>query len=264
MDGRARLYAFCAAHGVPHALPGKLLAAVTEAQLPALAALEQRALANGVADLRRLPAREAAALEPSLRCVAALLSPSTGLLDSHGLMQELLHQAEQGGGATLALRSRVVAGRLGAGGAAPGLHALEVEDAGGGGGGGGATRLTCRLLVNAAGLHAPRLSAALDGLPAASIPRQRLAKGSYFALSGGRPPFRHLIYPMPEPASPRGAGGGPPSGPAPLCPPSLAWALHYMAPMAPPPPPPPHIHTTPHHTTPHHPNHTSSPPVTLL
>lgn len=215
VEGRQLLYAFCEAHGVAHARLGKLLVATSQAQLPALAALEAAAVAAGVPDLVRLRPGEAAALEPAVRCVGALLSPSTGVVDSHGLMVELLRQAEEAG-ATLALHSRVVRGSLGGsslggsssssggggrggparGGAAP-LHRLVVADAASG----EETALTTRLLVSAAGLWAQEVSASLAGLPPASIPPQWLAKGCYYGLASGRSPFSHLVYPMPEPGA---------------------------------------------------------------
>lgn len=86
--GRRQLYAFCEAHDVPHRRLGKLLVATSPAQLQGLAALQARAAANGVADLRPLSAGEVAALEPAVRCQAALLSPSTGILDSHRHVNE--------------------------------------------------------------------------------------------------------------------------------------------------------------------------------
>lgn len=195
MEGKQELYAFCAAHDIGHARLGKLLVATSAAQMSALAALEAAAVANGAGGLRQLSAKEVREMEPEVRCVAGLLSPSTGIIDSHGLMVELLRQAEEAG-AALALRSRVVGGRLGA--TPGGAHSLTVQDAVTG----EKTFLSCRLLVNAAGLHAQAVAASLAGLPPAAIPAQWLAKGSYYSLSGGRKaPFRHLVYPMPEPGA---------------------------------------------------------------
>lgn len=183
--GRRMLYEYCAARGIAHRRTGKLVVAADQEQAGKLAAIRAAAAANGCDDLEELTAAQAAALEPALRCVGALLSPSTGIIDSHGLMLSLLADAEAAG-ATLALRSPVVAGRIEDGGIV-----LDV-------GGAEPVRLGCRRLVNAAGLGAIRLAAALDGFPAAALPRPYLAKGNYFALNGARAPFSRLIYPVPE------------------------------------------------------------------
>jgi L-2-hydroxyglutarate oxidase LhgO len=183
--GRRMLYEYCAARGIGHRRVGKLIVAADEGQAAKLAAIRAAAAAAGCDDLKTLTAGEATALEPSLRCVGALLSPSTGIIDSHGLMLALLGDAEAAG-ATLALRSPAVAGRPTDDG-----FVLEV-------GGAEPMRLACRLLINAAGLGAIRSAAALAGLPASALPRPYLAKGNYFTLSGARAPFSRLIYPVPE------------------------------------------------------------------
>lgn len=183
--GRRMLYDYCAGHGVPHRRCGKLVVAVDEAQRPALEALHARARANGVEDLRLLDGAEARALEPELTCVAALHSPVTGIVDSHQLMLSLLGEAEAAG-AMLALNSPVRGGRA----TGEGIL-LDV-------GGEEPARLSCRMLVNAAGLGAVALAAGLEGFPAARRPAFRMAKGNYFSLAG-RCPFHRLIYPLPEP-----------------------------------------------------------------
>ena len=187
--GRDLLYAYCAERGIAHRRCGKLVVATHEAQHPKLAALQAQAAANGVDDLRRLDPAEARALEPALACTAALLSPSTGIVDSHGLMLALLGDAE-GAGAALALRSPVTAGAVTADG-------LVVEI-----GGDAPMRLRAREVVNAAGLSAPPLARALRGMPAGTgwaPPVERFCKGSYFACTG-RPAFSRLVYPIPEAA----------------------------------------------------------------
>ena len=186
VEGRGLLYDFLAEHGVAHARPGKLLVATAEDQLPALDKIAAAAKANGVDDLRRLNAADVHALEPDLKAVAALLSPSTGILDSHGLMLALLGEAEAKG-AMVAFRSPLVGGRVSTDG-------LIVEA-----GGEAPMTLACRALVNAAGLGAQAVASSLGGLPASAVPPRYLAKGSYFVLSG-RCPFRHLVYPVPEAA----------------------------------------------------------------
>ena len=184
VQGRRLLYAYCASHGVAHARCGKLIVASGEAQRAALYQIEQAARRNGVDDLRWLEAAEARALEPALQADAALLSPSTGIVDSHGLMLSLQGGLEAQGGA-LALCSPV----QGLSSRADG-HVLQV-------GGDTPMELHCGIVVNAAGLWAPGLSARHQGLSAQRLPQARYAKGSYFALAG-RSPFSRLVYPVPE------------------------------------------------------------------
>ena len=182
--GRQALYAYCENRGIAHRRLGKVIVATEPAHLPRLAAIERQGLVNGVADLRRLGAEEVRALEPGVACIEALLSPSTGIIDSHGLMLALQGEAADHGVA-FAFRSPALGGHVTANG-------LVVEV-----GGAEPMRLACRRLINAAGLGAQTLSARLEGLPAATIPRQVLAKGNYFTLAGGKPPFRRLVYPVP-------------------------------------------------------------------
>ncbi len=186
LAGRDRLYEYCAARGIGHRRIGKLIVAADEAQLPALAPLQAKAAANGVDDLQPLDAAAARRLEPAVRCAGALLSPSTGIVDSHGLMLSLLADAEAHG-AVVAFNSPVRRGWIEAGG-------IELEV-----GGSAPVRLGCRRLVNAGGLGAQALAGALDGLDQALVPPRFLAKGHYFALAG-RSPFNRLIYPVPEAA----------------------------------------------------------------
>ncbi|MEJ8674439.1 NAD(P)/FAD-dependent oxidoreductase [Chromobacterium amazonense] len=179
--GRDLLYRYCAERAVPHARLGKLIVASRESQLARLDALEAQARANGVADIQRLSAREARALEPALDCAAALLSPSTGIVDSHALMLSLLADAEAAG-AQLALASPVESGAVTPDGVVLRVAGLE---------------LLAERVVNAAGLFAPDVARAIAGLPAAAIPQAHYARGVYFSLQG-RAPFSRLIYPLPE------------------------------------------------------------------
>ena len=184
--GRELLYAFCERHGVAHRRCGKLVVATHAQQLPALRSLQQRAHANGVHDLRWLDAAEAMAMEPALHCVAALHSPSSGIVDSHALMLALQGDMEAHG-ALLALRSPVRGVQCRAGG-----HVLQV-------GGDMPCEIEAGIVVNAAGLWAPGLAQRFDGLDAVRLPVAHYAKGSYFSLAG-RAPFSRLIYPLPEAA----------------------------------------------------------------
>ena len=183
--GRDALYAYAAERGVPHRRSGKLIVATEEAELATLAGIKARAEANGVSDLSLLTRAETMALEPALRCVGALLSPSSGIVDSHALMLALQGDAEHAG-ALFALRSPVRSGRVVG-------ERMEILA-----GGDEPIVLSARLLVNAAGLHAPALAAVIEGLKPGSVPPTFYAKGHYMTLSG-RAPFSHLIYPVPVP-----------------------------------------------------------------
>jgi L-2-hydroxyglutarate oxidase LhgO len=184
--GRDLLYEFCAAHGVAHRRCGKLIVATESDQEPALRALRERAAACGVHQLHWLGAAEAQALEPALRCTAALLSPLTGIVDSHGLMLALQGEAEAQG-VLLALRSPLQRLRRG-----PRGFELEV-------GGAEPMALLAQAIVNSAGLHAVALAGRFEGLPPLPLPRAFWARGHYFACAG-KPAFTRLIYPMPDQA----------------------------------------------------------------
>jgi L-2-hydroxyglutarate oxidase LhgO len=186
VQGRKELYPFLESHGVAHRRCGKLIVATNATQQAKLAQIEVRARRNGVDDLRLLDAREARELEPALNAVAALLSPSTGIVDSHGLMLALQGDLERHGGA-LALLSPVLGVRCGDDG-----HVVQV-------GGDAPTELHARFVINAAGLWAPDLAAGFDGLDRSRVPQARYAKGNYYSLAG-RAPFSRLIYPVPEEA----------------------------------------------------------------
>ena len=185
VEGRRRLYEYCEAHGVSFRRCGKLIVATEETQLPALKAIEQKARRNGVDDLRWLSSAEAQRLEPALSCVGALLSPSTGILDTHAFMLSLQGEIEAGGGTVLcnaaATGGRRVDGVLR-------LRAGRAESA---------MEIAPSVVVNSAGLHAQQVAQSL-GVPPEAIPPLRYAKGNYFALQGTSP-FRHLVYPVPEP-----------------------------------------------------------------
>lgn len=185
-QGRELLYRYCEERHVPHARCGKLIVAADAEQDKRLDSIAARAASNGVTDLRRLSRAEATAKEPQLECVAALLSPSTGIVDSHALMQQLLADAEAAG-ASLALQSEVVAARVESAGII--LEVLTPD--------GQHTDLLATHVINAAGLAAPRIARHFSGLPPQSIPTAYFAKGNYFSLSG-KTPFSHLIYPTPE------------------------------------------------------------------
>jgi L-2-hydroxyglutarate oxidase LhgO len=181
--GRKALYAYCAERGVPHANCGKLIVATNAEEDAMLAGIKRRAEANGVEGMRVLGAGEAIAMEPNLSCTSALLSPVTGIIDSHAFMLALQGDAENAGAVAVFL-SPVIAGRIGAGG-------VEIDV-----GGADPMTLRCKLLVNSAGLFAPQVAGAIVGMPREHIPPACYAKGNYFTLSG-RSPFSRLIYPVP-------------------------------------------------------------------
>ncbi len=184
VSGREALYAYCRDHGIPHRNCGKLIVAAPEDDVGKLAAIQARAAANGVA-LELLTAAQATALEPALRCAGALLSPATGIIDSHAYMLALRGDAESAG-AAFAFHAPLQGARMTGTG-----FELDV-------GGAEPMTLTCALLINAAGLSAPAVAHTIDAMPRQLIPTAYLAKGNYFSCSA-RAPFSRLIYPMPEP-----------------------------------------------------------------
>jgi L-2-hydroxyglutarate oxidase LhgO len=187
VEGRRRLYAYCAERGIAARAIGKLLVASRDEQVPKLAALKETGERNGVDDLRWIDREEARELEPEVVCVRGLFSPSSGIVDSHAYMLSLQGDLEAAGG-VIAFNAPVIRGAV-----SPSGHELEV-------GGADPLALRARLVVNAAGLRAPEIARALRGMPGEVVPPGYFAKGNYFALSGVRSPFRHLVYPMPEQA----------------------------------------------------------------
>ncbi|MDR2111654.1 MAG: NAD(P)/FAD-dependent oxidoreductase [Candidatus Accumulibacter sp.] len=186
VEGKRQLDAYCAARGIAHRRCGKLVAATGETQRAYLDALRQQAQANGVDDTRLLDRDAARRLEPALRCVAALYSPSTGIVDSHALMLSLLGEAENHGALfspnTTVRSIETLAGAL----------RLTIDS------GGETMRLDAERVINASGLAAVALARTLPDYPPGLLPATWLAKGNYYALTG-RTPFSRLIYPVPEP-----------------------------------------------------------------
>ncbi len=181
--GRKMLYAFCKDHHVNHERCEKLIVANGEEEVGRLSTIQATAQTNGVDDLQFLTGAEAIALEPALRCDGALHSPSTGIIDSHGLMLALLGDLEDAGGA-LALSTPVGGGRVVDGG-------VELDI-----GGDDPITLRAKMVVNCAGLSADKVAHAIDGIPAQTIPKLYYGKGQYFTYSG-KAPFARLIYPIP-------------------------------------------------------------------
>lgn len=182
--GNRLLYAYCADRGVRHMRCEKLIVATDPSQVAQLESIQSRAAANGAVPLRLLSGRDARTLENALACEAALLSPSTGIIDSHAYMLSLQADLEAHGGQMVG-RTQVQHVQVAQGG-----YELHLADG---------TSLRCRILVNSAGLHAQALARRIEGLEARHVPPAHFAKGHYFALSG-RCPFSRLIYPVPEAA----------------------------------------------------------------
>jgi L-2-hydroxyglutarate oxidase LhgO len=185
VEGNARVYALCERHGIPHRRTGKLITATREEDVPALDRIAESAGRNGVV-LTRLSAGEVRALEPHVRSVGALLSPTSGIVDAHGLMDHFLRQAVAAG-VLLSARAEVVAIEP-----SPGGYRLTVRQ------GGEATRLTTERVVNAAGLEADRI-AGLAGIDVdAAGYRLHWCKGSYFsAATRCWSLVSRLVYPVP-------------------------------------------------------------------
>ena len=183
VEGRQRLYDFCAERGVPHRRCGKLIVATDASQREQLEGIRQNAHANGVTDVVRVSPAQARAMERELHCVAALHSPSTGIIDSHALMLALLRDAERAG-AMLALKSPLEQGVARTVGIE--LHVTDAEP------------ILAEQVVNSAGMRAPSLARRIDGYPAELAPPELYAKGNYYSLAT-QPPFSRLVYPVPEP-----------------------------------------------------------------
>jgi L-2-hydroxyglutarate oxidase LhgO len=182
--GKHMLYAYCAERGIGHSRCGKLLVATRAGQVAQLQGIIDKAAANGVPDLVLLSREQARALEPQLECIAAVHSPSTGIVDSHAFMLALQGDLENAGG-MVALNSPLWHAECG-----QDAIILIANDG---------TRLRARTVINAAGLQAPALAGKFQGLAQKHVPTPYFAKGNYFTLSG-RSPFNRLIYPVPEAA----------------------------------------------------------------
>lgn len=184
VEGRAMLYAYCAQRGIDHRRCGKLIVATADTQVSQLAQIQQKAGLNGVGDLVLLTPTQVAGLEPDLSCAAALLSPSTGIVNSHMLMLSLHGDLENAGGVVV-LNSPVAHISQ-----APDAMQLATADG---------TVIAVNTLVNAAGHGAVALANTCQALDRRFVPSAFFAKGNYFTLAA-RAPFSHLIYPVPEQA----------------------------------------------------------------
>ncbi len=181
--GKHALYDYCAATGVAHERCGKLIVATSEDEIAELERLKGVAAGNGVSDLEWLTPAQVTEMEPAVSCVAALLSPSTGVIDSHGLMLAYQGDAEAHG-AAIAFLSPVTGGRVDDDGILLRIGGREP------------TEIKASVVVNSTGLWAQRVAAAIEGVPPETVPPTRFAKGNYYTLLG-RPPFSRPIYPVP-------------------------------------------------------------------
>ena len=182
VEGKALLYEYCVAHGVPHRRSGKLIVATNQEQIGELEGIQRKAHANGVTDVVWMTKAQVQALEPEISCVAGLYSPSTGIIDSHALMLAYLGDAEERG-AMLALKSRLLGAQVVPDGFV--VHSDQID-------------VACKILVNSAGLKAPSVARSIEGVPENLIPREFYAKGNYYSLAR-KSPFSRLVYPVPEP-----------------------------------------------------------------
>lgn len=185
VEGKRALYDYCGAQGIAHRRLGKLIVATRDEEIGALERLKAQAERNGVDDLQWLDRQAVYELEPEVACVRALLSPSTGIVDCHGLLATLSRDARRAGAEI------VVSSPVGSGLVRPDGILLS-------GGRAEPYRVLCQTVVNAAGLHAQSVAQSIDGLPRQTVPPSFLAKGHYFVFAG-RSPFSHLIYPVPQP-----------------------------------------------------------------
>ncbi len=189
VEGNRLLYEYCRSHQVATRPYGKLIVATDPSQINDLQALLYKAQNNGVPEIKIISGDEAKELEPQLNCVAAILSSSTGIVDSHGYMLSLLGGFEDAGG-MVAYQSPLISAKPVGDNATDGFE-LEI-------GGADEMQIQTKLLINCAGMSAPAVAQKIQSLSKDQIPKAYFAKGNYFSLSG-KSPFNHLIYPIPEP-----------------------------------------------------------------
>jgi L-2-hydroxyglutarate oxidase LhgO len=182
---RRMLYDYCAAHGVPHRKCGKLVVATNEKEVARIDQIYKQSQINGCENVELIDAVAAKRIEPEAFCITAMLSPETGIIDSHAYMRALRGDLEDRGG-MVAFNTPID-------------RAVQVKD----GwevhfGGADPQSITVDAVVNAAGLGAQKLARATDGYPGERVPRLFFGKGNYFAYTG-RPVFSRLVYPTPIP-----------------------------------------------------------------
>jgi L-2-hydroxyglutarate oxidase LhgO len=186
VTGNRAMYSYCTARGVEHRNSGKLVVANGAEEEKVLQHLLERARTNEVEGVRLITSAEAHALEPEVRCTAALLCPTSGIVDQHEYMNALHGDLENAGG-TLVTNCRVE-------NLTRTPRGFLVRT-----GGESATELDARFVVNSAGLDAVDLLGRIDAYPRERIPKFHLARGNYFTVAHASP-FHHLIYPVPQAA----------------------------------------------------------------
>ena len=182
--GRKSLYSYCQERGIATRMCGKLIVATSENEVCTLGDILDQAVSNGVSDLVLLGPADVQAIEPEVKAVRGIFSPSTGIVDSHALMNSLLSEAEQHG-AAVAFNTRVLGGQRG-------QHTWVVRAADSN----GSFEIECEGIVNCSGLEASETARAL-GCPPKLVPETFFAKGNYYSLRG-KAPFSRLVYPVPE------------------------------------------------------------------
>ena len=184
VEGNRLLYSYCYSKNIPYKKCGKLIVAADQSEIAGLRSLLLKGKNNGCDDLLLLDGEGVGVLEPKLNCVAALLSPSTGIIDSANYMLNLLGDAEASG-ANIAFCSPFIRAKI-----SDGLFIVDV-------GGKEPAQISSHKFINASGLHASIVASGIDGLDSKFIPQTNYAKGNYFNLQRAAP-FRHLIYPAPQ------------------------------------------------------------------
>ena len=185
VKGALAMYEFCNARGITTKNYGKLIVATDDSQIEGLESLKDKGERNQVPGLEIVAGQELSEKEPYLKAVAALHSPLTGVVDSHGYMAQLEAEAENAG-AIIAYQSRFQSAVKTAQG-----YDVVID------GQGEEMTLSCRHIINAAGHGSFQVSHKIDAMDAASIPPHYMAKGQYFTTTK-KAPFSHLIYPMPS------------------------------------------------------------------
>ena len=180
--GKALLYQYCLEKHIPHQQLGKMLVAQNEVEVLNLETIRQHAQDNGVLDLQFLAQKELHSIEPALSSIAALHSPSTGIIDSHAYMLQLQADFENAGGQCI-FNTKLKAIKTDS----LGIHLMSESDT---------TKILAKQCINATGLNAVSFSQNLQGFPLAMLPKAYFAKGSYFSYQGNVP-FKHLVYPVP-------------------------------------------------------------------
>jgi L-2-hydroxyglutarate oxidase LhgO len=184
--GKDLIYEYCEKNSIPYKKIGKLIVATSLDQLSDLSKLYQQAISNDVSDVKFLSQEEIKLLEPNVKCVAGLFSPSTGILNGSELMAAFKKDILENDGSIIC-DSKFMQGAVEKDG-----FSLQIENS--------SEIIECKYLINAAGLWAQEVARELVGMPLQAIPGIFYAKGNYFRYDSPKVPFARLIYPLPEKA----------------------------------------------------------------